>query len=96
MSAGANHKEQRIIAAIKEKLSSKYFSMEEIQKAYSGKFNQKQLNSLLKKNILSECVYDNSGLVRTFYYLTEEKDQLQSFDHLILLKEYGLLRIIIV
>lgn len=89
MSAGANHKEQRIIAAIKEKLSGKYFSMEEIQKAYSGKFNQKQLNSLLKKNILSECVYDYSGLVRTFYYLTEEKEQLQSLDHLILLKEYG-------
>lgn len=89
MSTETNHKEKRIISAIKEKLSGKYFSMEEIQKAYSGKFNQKQLNSLLKKNILSECVHDDSGLVRTFYYLTEEKDQLQFLDHFILLKEYG-------
>lgn len=88
MSAEVNHKEQRIIAAIKHKLSGTYFSMEDIQQAYNGKFSQKQLDSLLNKNLLSKVGEVVNRTVKR-YYLTEEKEQLRLLALLSRLKEYG-------
>lgn len=88
MSAEVNHKERRIVAAIKEKLSLHYFSMKDIQEI-CNKFNKKQLDSLLNKKILSKIIDRDFSDTTKCYYLTEEKDQLRSLALLERLKEYG-------
>ena len=68
-------KEQSIISAIKEHLSKKWFSIEELQKIY-GSFTREELKSLLNKGILlKETFYytKKDFIEKTFYCLAEEK-----------------------